>query len=69
MDTSMNYQTLAQAIVMSAIEDAQGDGPDAFMANQWLSGVDLETLGVGDMTSLGNDTPDQQSGWERNGNN
>ncbi len=46
VDTTLNYQTLAQAVVLAAIEDSQGVGPEAIMANQWLEGVDLEHFGL-----------------------
>ncbi|NJN66250.1 MAG: hypothetical protein HC884_05840 [Chloroflexaceae bacterium] len=61
MDMTTNYQALAQAIVLTAMEDAQGDGPEALMASQWLEHVDFELVGlaqvqVGEsLTQAGND--------------
>lgn len=36
MDTTRNYQVLAHAIVLKAIEDSRGDGPEAQQAREWL---------------------------------
>ncbi len=44
MDTTINYQTLAMNIVMAAMEDAQGCGPDAELARQWLGGNNLNDI-------------------------
>jgi hypothetical protein len=46
MEMTGNYQALAQAIVLAAMEDAQGDGPEALMASQWLEHVDFELIGL-----------------------
>lgn len=46
MEMTINYQALAQAMVLAAMEDAQGDGPEALMASQWLEHVDFELVGL-----------------------
>jgi hypothetical protein len=52
MDNTLNYQALAIDIVMAAYEDAQGEGPEAIEAQQWLSRVDLETIGIEGFSNL-----------------
>ncbi len=46
MDTSINYELLAQAVILSAMEDAQRQDAEALMARQWLDGVDFERFGL-----------------------
>lgn len=43
-DTTINYQALAQAIVLNALAEANGEGQDATLANQWLDTLNSQML-------------------------
>lgn len=68
MDTSINYELLAQAVILSAMEDAQGQDAEALMAKQWLDGVDFERFGLEELAeNVGQEGAVAHAGCEKYG--